>query len=34
MNLHLFSSPGKDDIRYILAAVRPYLEAKDEPVVA
>jgi dipeptidase E len=34
MNLHLFSSPGKDDIRYILAAARPYLEAKDEPVVA
>jgi dipeptidase E len=34
MNLHLFSSPGKDDIRYILAAARPYLEGKDEPVVA
>jgi dipeptidase E len=34
MNLHLFSSPGKDDIRYILAAARPYLEAKDDPLVA
>ena len=34
MNLHLFSTPGKDDIRYILAAARPYLEAKDEPVIA
>jgi peptidase E len=34
MNLHLFSTPGKDDIRYILAACRPYLEDKDDPVVA
>jgi dipeptidase E len=34
MNLHLFSSPGKDDIRYILAAARPTLEAKDEPLIA
>ena len=34
MNLHLFSTPGKDDIRYILEAARPYLEDKDDPLVA
>jgi dipeptidase E len=34
MNLHLFSTPGKEDIRYILEAARPYLENKDDPVVA
>ena len=34
MNLHLFSTPGKDDIRYILEACRPYLEGKNDPVVA
>jgi peptidase E len=34
MNLHLFSSPGKDDIRYILEAARLYLGDKDDPVVA
>ena len=34
MNLHLFSTPGKDDIRYILDASRPYLEGKDDPVIA
>ena len=34
MNLHLFSTPGKDDIRYILDASRPYLEGKERPVVA
>jgi dipeptidase E len=34
VNLHLFSTPGKDDIRYILEAARPYLECKDDPVVA
>ena len=34
MNLHLFSTPGKADIRYILEAARPYLEGKDDPVVA
>jgi len=34
MQLHLFSSPGEDDIRYIIEASRPYLEAKDEPTVA
>jgi peptidase E len=34
MNLHLFSTPGKDDIRYILDASRPYLEGKADPVVA
>ncbi len=30
-NLHLFSSPGKDDIRYIVEASRPYLEGKSMP---
>lgn len=34
MNLHLFSTPGQDDIRYILEASRPYLEGKDDPTVA
>lgn len=34
MNLHLFSTPGKDDLRYIIEASRPYLEDKDDPVVA
>ena len=34
MNLHLFSTPGKEDIRYILEAARPYLENKDDPVIA
>ncbi len=34
MNLHLFSTPGVDDIRYILDASRQYLEWKEHPVVA
>jgi dipeptidase E len=34
MNLHLFSSPGRDDFRAILDASRPYLEGKVDPVVA
>src|SRR6266487_532011 len=34
MNLHLFSIPGKDDLRYIIEASKPYLEEKDEPLVA
>ncbi len=33
-NLHLFSSPGKDDIRYIVEASRPYLKGRDEATVA
>ncbi len=33
MHLHLFSSPG-EDIRYIIEASRPYLEAKPDPTVA
>lgn len=32
-NLHLFSSPGKDDIRYIIEASRPYLEGKPDATV-
>jgi dipeptidase E len=34
MQLHLFSSPGENDIRYIVEASRPYLEDKDDPMVA
>jgi dipeptidase E len=34
MNLHLFSMPGRDDLRYVIEASRPYLEDQDEPVVA
>ncbi|HRQ22953.1 MAG TPA: Type 1 glutamine amidotransferase-like domain-containing protein [Anaerolineales bacterium] len=33
-NLHLFSSPGERDIRYIVDACRPYLDGKDDPVLA
>jgi dipeptidase E len=35
MQLHLFSTPGeKEDIRYIVEASQPYLEDKDDPIVA
>lgn len=34
MQLHLFSTPGENDLRYIVDASRPYLEDKDEPVIA
>ena len=34
MNLHLFSTPGDRDIRWVLDACRPYLDDKDEPTVA
>ena len=33
-NLHLFSTPGDRDIRWIVEACRPYLEDKDNPTVA
>ena len=33
-NLHLFSSPGRDDIRYIIEACRPYLKDRDDATVA
>ena len=33
-NLHLFSTPGEDDIRYIIEASRPYLEGKLDATVA
>jgi peptidase E len=33
-NLHLFSSPGKDDIRYVIEVSRPYLEGKPDATVA
>ena len=32
--LHLLSTPGDRDIRWVLDACRPYLEDKDEPTVA
>lgn len=34
MNLHLFSTPGVDDISHIVEASRLYLEDKDDPIVA
>jgi len=34
MQLHLFSTPGKNDLRYVKEASRPYLEHKDDPIVA
>ncbi len=34
MQLHLFSTPGENDIRDIVEASRPYLEEKDDPIVA
>jgi dipeptidase E len=33
MNLHLLSNPG-DNIRFVIEASRPYLEDKDDPIVA
>jgi dipeptidase E len=34
MKLHLFSSPGRDDIRYILDACRLILDGRVDPLVA
>ena len=34
MNLHLFSLPGENDLRYVLEVSKPYLEDKEEPVIA
>src|SRR5215213_2709467 len=34
MQLHLFSPPGKDDLRYVIQASKSYLEHKDDPTVA
>ena len=34
INLHLLSSPGDRDIRWVLDACRPYLAGKSEPTVA
>jgi len=34
MELHLFSSPGKEDIRWIVEASRPFLEGKADATVA
>jgi dipeptidase E len=33
-NLHLFSSPGENDIRFIINASRPYFEGRDDPSLA
>jgi peptidase E len=34
MQLHLFSTPGENDLRNVIEASRPYLKDKDDPVVA
>jgi dipeptidase E len=34
MQLHLFSTPGENDLRYVIEASRPYLEHRDDPIVA
>jgi len=34
INLHLLSTPGDRDIRWVLDACRPYLAGKSDPVVA
>lgn len=34
MELHLLSSPGKDDIRWVIEACRPYLEKSPEGILA
>jgi peptidase E len=34
MQLHLFSTPGQNDLRYVIEASRPYLKDKDDPMVA
>jgi peptidase E len=34
VNLHLFSAPGENNLRHVVKASRPYLEEKDEPVIA
>lgn len=33
-DLHLFSTPGKNDLEDIIEACRPYLEGKEDPTVA
>ena len=34
MELHLLSSPGRDDIRWVIEACRPYLEKSPEAILA
>ncbi|MFT3890361.1 MAG: Type 1 glutamine amidotransferase-like domain-containing protein [Anaerolineales bacterium] len=34
INLHLLSTPGDRDIRWVVDAARPYLAKKDEPTIA
>jgi len=34
MQLHLFSTPGENDLRYVIEASRSYLKDKDDPIVA
>jgi dipeptidase E len=34
MNLHLFSTPGENDLRHVVEASRPYLDDRDDAVIA
>jgi dipeptidase E len=34
VNLHLFSTPGDRDIRWVIDACKPYVQDKDDPTVA
>ena len=34
MQLHLLSTPGKNDLRYVVEASRPHLEGRDDPTIA
>ena len=34
MQLHLLSTPGENDLRYVIEASRSYLKDKDDPIVA
>jgi peptidase E len=34
MQLHLFSTPGENDLRFVIEASRSYLKDKDDPIVA
>ena len=34
MQLHLFSTPGENDLRHVIEASQPYLQDKDDPTVA
>jgi peptidase E len=34
VNLHLFSTPGENDLQVVVEASQPYLEDKEQPVIA